>query len=344
MRKTATITLVVIVFVVLVAGIFVWQAGFSRKTLKVFHAGSLTVPFERLEERFEGRYSDVDVQRVSGGSVMLAREIVDVGERADVYASADYSLIPKLMYPKYANWTVMFARNEMVLAYNPEKSRYADEVNSKNWYNILRRKDVTFGFSNPNLDPCGYRTLIVIQLAELYYNDSKIFDDLILSNTAITISEDGGVYHVKTPENLKPNTAKLVIKPKSVELVALVEAGGLDYAFEYRSVAVQHNLKFVDLPKKIDLSSLSYAKFYRRVVVERADGKISIGKPIVYGLTVPRNAPNPKLGIEFVKLVLSEEGVKVFRECGQPPITPAIGIGDIPKELKPFIAFQSIQK
>ena len=87
---------------------------------------------------------------------------------------------------------------------------------------------MVFGFSNPNLDPCGYRSLMVMQLAELYYNDSKIFDDLVLNNTAITISEDAdGTFLMTVPEDPKPNTEKVNIRPKSVELVALVEEVGL---------------------------------------------------------------------------------------------------------------------
>jgi molybdate/tungstate transport system substrate-binding protein len=308
------------------------------KTLKIFHAGSLAVPLEEAESQFEAIHPNVDVRRESMGSIAAVRQITDVGKRGEVLASADYTLIPSMMYPEYANWTVRFATNDLVLAYNPEKSKYGDEITPDNWYDILRRDSVIFAFSNPNLDPCGYRAVMVFQLAELYYGDKKIFDDFILNNTAITISEEeDGTYLIKTPEDMKPNRDKVSIRPKSVELVALVEAGGLDYAFEYRSIAVQHNLAFVDLPEPIDLSRVEYADVYKKVKLETVDGKTKTGKPIVYGITVPKNAENPELGLEFVKFVIGDAGQKIFADRGQQPIVPPEGSGLIPAELKPSI-------
>ena len=314
------------------------------QTLKIFHAGSLAVPLEEAEKQFEALHPNVDVQRESMGSIAAIRQVTDVGKRADVVASADYTLIPSMMYPEYADWVVRFATNDMVLAYNQDKSKYADEITPENWYEILRRDGVIFAFSNPNLDPCGYRAVMVCQLAELHYDDEKIFDDLILDNTAITINEEeDGTYLIKTPEDLKPNTEKVCIRPKSVELVALVEVGGIDYAFEYRSVAVQHNLAFVDLPEQIDLSKVEYADFYKKVKLETADGKTKTGKPIVYGITVPKNAPNPELGREFVKFVVGDAGQKIFADMGQPPIVPPEGSGVMPKELESLVQLESVE-
>ena len=309
----------------------------EAKTLTVFHAGSLAVPLEEAEKQFETQHPNVDVRRESLGSIAAIRQITDVGKRGDVVASADYTLIPGMMYPDYADWTVRFATNDLVLAYNPEKSQYADEITPDNWYEILRRDAVVFAFSSPNLDPCGYRSVMVFQLAELYYGDDELFDDLILDNTAITIREEAdGTYGIKTPEDMKPNTEKVCIRPKSVELVALVEAGGLDYAFEYRSVAVQHNLAFVDLPEPVDLSTVAYADVYKKVKLETADGETKTGKPIVYGITVPKNAENPDLGLEFVKFVIGDSGQKIFADRGQQPIVPAEGSGLVPVELEPY--------
>ncbi len=316
----------------------------QAKTVKVFHAGSLAVPLAEAESQFEALNPNIDVQRESMGSISAVRQITDVGKNADVLASADYSLIPSMMYPEYADWYVRFATNDIVLAYNPELSMYADEITPENWYKILRRDGVIFGFSNPNLDPCGYRAVMVFQLAELYYGDEQIFDDLILDNTGITITEEGeGTYLIKTPEDLKPNRDKVNIRPKSVELVALVEAGGLDYAFEYRSVAVQHNLAFVDLPEQIDLSKMEYADFYKKVKLETVDGKTKTGKPVVYGITVPTNAENPELGLEFVKFVIGDAGQKIFADMGQPPIVPPEGSGNLPDELKSLVNVEHVE-
>jgi molybdate/tungstate transport system substrate-binding protein len=276
------------------------------------------------------------------GSVACIQQITEIGKPGDVLASADYFLIPDMMYPDFADWYVRFATNDLVLAYNPEKSMYASEITPENWYEILRRDDVVFGFSNPNDDPCGYRSVMVFQIAELHYGDAQIFDDLILENTAITISEEAdGTYYIKTPEDLQPNTEKVDIRPKSVELVAFVEEGGLDYAFEYRSVAVQHNLSFVDLPLGIDLSAVEYADTYKKVKVELASGSVQTGTPVVYGITVPTVAANPEMGMEFVKFVIGEPGQKIFADNGQPPIVPPAGSGNVPEELKGLVQLES---
>ncbi len=313
----------------------------ETQIVKVFHAGSLTVPFEEAETQFEALHPNVDVQRETHGSVAAIQQITEVGKIGDVLGSADYSLIPSMMYPDYADWYLRFATNDIVLAYNSEMSQYADEITPENWYEILRRDDVTFGFSNPNLDPCGYRSVMVCQLAELYHGDEEIFDDLILDNTVITISEEAdGTYLIKTPEQLEPNTEKVTIRPKEVELTALVEAGGLDYYFIYRSVAVQHGLNFVDLPVQIDLSEVEYADTYKKVELETIDGKTKTGKPIVYGVTVPKNAENPKLGLEFVEFVIGDAGNTIFEDNGQPPIVPPIGSGAVPEELESLVELE----
>ena len=341
------ILVMVVACVVLASLAFFLFLFFSQEShvrqhgIKVFHAGSLSVPFSEIEEEFEASFP-VDVQRESMGSVQAVRQVTDVGRRADVLAVADYSLIPQMMFPEHADFVIRFARNELVLAYT-EKSSHSSEINESNWHEILRLPDVTFGFSNPNLDPCGYRALMVMQLAEIYYNDSSIFEDLVCENTAITVNESENGFLVEVPAELKPKTSKVAVRDKSVALVAMLEQGGIDYAFEYKSVAVQHNLKFVDLPPQIDLSDEEYADFYGKVSVKTADGKVQRGKPIIYGITIPKNAPNPSLARSFVAFVLSEEGRKTLEECGQEPIVPAVGEGNV-SALRAFGALVSLQQ
>jgi molybdate/tungstate transport system substrate-binding protein len=97
----------------------------------------------------------------------MARMISELGKPADIMASADFKVIDKTLIPGYADWNIRFATNQLVLCYT-DKSRYADEVNARttgptSWPG---KKDVVWGHSDPNLDPCGYRSLMVLQLAE----------------------------------------------------------------------------------------------------------------------------------------------------------------------------------
>ncbi|MDY9927473.1 tungstate ABC transporter substrate-binding protein WtpA [Methanosarcina sp.] len=309
--------------------------------LTVFHAGSLSVPFEELEAEFEAKHPGVDVQREAAGSAQSVRKITELGKEADVLASADYALIPSIMIPEYADWYAAFARNQIVIAYTNE-SLYSDEINAGNWYEILRRPGVNYGFSNPNDDPCGYRTQMVTQLAEFYYNDNQIYDDLILDKTGmIATTEENGTVLVIIPESeaLSPDTSKIMLRSMEVELSSALEMGEIDYFYIYRSVAEQHGFKYVELPPEIDLSSIEYADDYSKVQVEMANGEVVTGSPIVYGVTIPKNAENPELAAEFVKLLLDKSGQQIFIENGQPPIVPAFSEGKeaMPEELQAFV-------
>jgi len=56
---------------------------------------------------------------------------------------------------------------------------------------------------------------------------------------------------------------------------------------------------------------------------------------IVYGITIPKNAENPELGLEFVLFVIGDAGQRIFADMGQPPIVPPEGSGVLPAELAP---------
>jgi len=133
--------------------------------LIIFHAGSLTVPFAKIEKDFEAKHSKVDVLREGGGSTKMARMISELHKPADIMASADVNVIDKALIPEHADWNIWFATNQLVLCYT-DKSRFAKQITAENWYDILSRKGVIWGHSDPNLDPCGYRSLMVLQLAE----------------------------------------------------------------------------------------------------------------------------------------------------------------------------------
>lgn len=341
--KIQATIIVSILAITALGGLYYWST--SRKiALRVFCAGSLTLPFEDIKAQFEADHNNVEVQLEPGGSVTRVQKITQVGDECDVLASADYTLIPSMMMTpnsNYTDWYLVFAVNRMTIAYT-DQSRHADKINSTNWYNILRRSDVKYGFADPNLDPCGYRALMVIQLAELEYGDDAIFEDLVEAHSQITASQAGEVYTIDTnTTEFNPDNKRLMIREKSVNLVTFVQEGGLDYAFEYSSVAKQHGLQFLELPRSIDLSSESYKGTYKAVRVQKTT-EISTGNPIVYGLTIPRNAPNPTLAVEFVEYVINEFGQIVLNDNGQPPVTPAItnDLNKIPSSLEVYVVEQ----
>jgi molybdate/tungstate transport system substrate-binding protein len=319
--------------------------GEEKTPLRVIYAGSLIIPFEEIAKAFEEVHPDVDVLLEGHGSIQVIRHVTDLHEEYDVLAVADDSLIPDMMYPDYADWYVRFAQNQVVIAYT-NQSLYADELNESNWYEILGRPEVSFGFSNPMFDACGYRTLMVIQLAEDYYGNETIFEQLIASNfkAPFPVLAENGTYTIVAPEVFEPQGDKLAIRGGSVQLLALLELGGIDYAFEYKSVAEQHGLRYLELPAEIDLRSPELRARYQTVRVMLGFQRFSSlgierpGGPIFYAITVPTNAPNRDLALEFVRFVLSEEGARVLQRADQPTIVPeADSLEHLPQELSAVV-------
>ena len=316
--------------------------------LIILHAGSLAVPFDQLAEEFEETYG-VEVVTEGAGSRTTIRKVTEMGKPGDLIGSADFRAIEELMFPEFADWYICFATNEMVIAYR-DGAPLADEVRNgeRTWYDVLVNEDVTYGHSDPDADPCGYRTLMVAQLAQRYYYDEA--DDFGLTPD----DNAAGLYDMLFPvpeggdemdRGRVGGAWGEVVKPKETDLLYLLESGDLDYAFEYRSVAIQHGFEYLELPDEIDLSSLDFEDFYATAEVEVTGKEPGItvtltGAPIVYGVTIPKNAPHLERAIAFLKLLLGPRGQAIMAGCGQSPIVPAIASDrdKIPEGLREFVA------
>lgn len=291
--------------------------------LKIVAAGSLLVPFSELESQYEALNPDIDVQVEGHGSIQAIRQVTDLYRKFDVVAVADESLIPDLMYrtsqetgKNFTDWYAPFARNEMVLAYTG-KSLYQTEINETNWPDILAKPDVRVGFSNPMLDAAGYRALMVTMLAGDYYGDQTIFPRVIGNhfNPPLVMENSAQGHMVRLPEVPHPSGQHIVIRDGSIFLLSLLAAGGIDYAFEYRSVAEAQNLSYVNLPPEINLASPDYEEWYAksRVILGfprfSSIGQERDGRPIVYAMTVPSDATHPEEGQKFLQFVLEYEKI-----------------------------------
>lgn len=292
----------------------------------IFHAGSLSVPLEALEKKFESMYPGVDILREASGSQKAARKIIDLRRPCDIMASADYWVIDKLLVPQYADWNIRFASNRMVLCHT-RNSRSAKAINAGNWHAILLDKKIQWGHSDPDLDPCGYRAMMVMQLAERHYNIP-------------------GLYKKLTDSLRREN-----IRPKSVELISLLQTGNLDYAWEYVSVARQHKLEYVDLPSEINLGDSALDDLYGSASVlvagETPGEKMEVrGQSCVYGITLLKNAPNRKAALLFLEFLADpQQGLRILEETGQPALSPCRVADEkmkekIPAGLRRFVVSQ----
>ena len=290
----------------------------KQKEIIIFHAGSLSVPFKQLADEYEKRNPGTKILMEPAGSLVCARKITELKKPCDIIASADYMVIDKLIVPQYASWSIRFATNEIVIAFQ-QKSKYSSEIDSSNWMNILLRDDVTFARSDPDSDPCGYRSVLTFKLAEKYYRMPGLANKLVSKN-------------------------KDFIRPKEVDLVALVEANAVDYMFQYKSVAIQHGLKYTKLPDYINLGDPAKNEIYNSVSLDvtgsTPGSKMTVkGDYINYSLSVLSGAVNKDDAVDFVSFLLSSEGMEIFRKNGQDPIVPfsTEQPGLIPEKLKKYL-------
>ena len=259
--------------------------------LVVFTAGSLARPMRAALDSFSAA-NHVSYELESAGSLETARKLTELGKVPDIIALADEDVFPKVLVPMHVTWYVRFAENRIVLAYT-DRSRYAAEVDSTNWWQVLQRPGLEIGRSNPDLDPAGYRTLMVFQLAERFYAQPGLAAALERAASARNM------------------------RPKEIDLVALLESGDIDYAWFYESMARASDVRHVRLPSDIDLSSADKRDVYSQVAVRVIGSSVTDtvtmrGAPIRYAFSIPLHATHAQLAERFGAYLLSADGRRVL--------------------------------
>jgi molybdate/tungstate transport system substrate-binding protein len=285
MRRALTVTAVLL------------AAGCSgRKEIVVFHAASLRRVASEVAEEFQRREPGWRVRLEPSGSLVAARKLTELGMRADVVAVADVGVIDRMLMPGHASWSVEFAAGEIVLAHL-DHSRFTDEVSTESWPEVLQRPGVRLGRVNPETAPLGYHTMLAWRLC-------------------------GTGAHPGLPQVLAARVAREHLAPDETELLGLLEARAVEYAFLYRSSAEDHRLKITALSPACNLSRRDLATRYAEAEVT-VRGKRLRGAPVTYGVTIPATAPQPAAAARFVALLLDEEGRRLLRRAGMHPLQPA---------------------
>ncbi len=261
-------------------------------TLVIFIAASLTRPMQPTLDAFTAR-TGVVVQRESGASLEHVRKITELHRIPDLLLLADADVFPRLLQPTYTTWFAEFARNRMVVAYTP-KSKHASEINSSNWYEILGQKDVEVGRTDPDVAPVGYRTLLMLELAERHYRKPGL------------------------AKSLEQNAPKRNMRSNAAELAALLAAGEMDYIYDYQSVAESNGFRYVQLPAEIDLGDANRAGAYQGVsanVRGSSPGTTMTvrGEPILYGMSIPTAAPHAAAARRFIEFLLTSDVLRQLR-------------------------------
>jgi molybdate/tungstate transport system substrate-binding protein len=316
-------------------------------TLVIFHHGSPTPAIEAAEKAFKEKHPGANVMREKDDALANMRKVTDLGKLADLVYTDDYSIIPPVMFPKYADEWIRYAHDEMTIAY-AANSKYANEINGENWYKILERPDVKWGIADPNAGPDGYFSLGQIMLSNIHYKDNTIFQKLVGDNTAIRATESGGKYTVDCPENLNPKSSRVIIRPDPETLYPMILAGDIDYAFGYMGSVIGEGpagIKTVKLPNDVNLSDMSLVTpVYNRVQInlfsDKPERKISVTLGAkANGLTIPLNAPHKDAADEFLQIFLGPVGQQALQGVHITPLVPAEtnDLSKLPESLRPLL-------
>lgn len=272
--------------------------SYSDKTLKIIHAGALQRVVETCLEHFHKQNPGLIVETKGVGSREGAKRLLS-GEHYDIIALADHTLFAEFLVPDLVENYFVFAADQMVIAYD-RFSRESQQINSENWLEILLKPQVHFARSDHHLDPCGYRALMVWQLAETFYKKPGLYSEM----------ETACIPHSTYP--------------KSLDLAKALFQGKVDYAFLYSSEAAQQGLPYITLPSKINLSNPAYADYYDQAAVSvesKLPGTNTIihGKPIEFALGLSKNSSYPELAKSFLDLLTGPEGSLILEDCGLIP-------------------------
>jgi molybdate/tungstate transport system substrate-binding protein len=130
------------------------------------------------------------------------------------------------------------------------------------------------------------------------------------------------------------------MRPKEIELVALLESGDLDYAWFYESMARASGMRYLQLPGAIDLGSsehrATYATASVRVIGSSASDTVTMtGAPIRYAFSIPLKAARQALAERFAAFLLSDAGRQTLRTEFLTPLDSADATGDgVPESVR----------
>lgn len=264
-------------------------------TVSVLYAGSLVNFMEQDAGPAFQRASGIAFQGQAAGSVALANAIRDHTKSGDVFISADPDVNRTLM-SEWLSWYVTFARTSLVVGYSPRSRFAADFEEARNgarpWYEILRQPGIRLGRTDPNLDPKGYRTLFLFQLAETYYHQPGLKE--------LVLGPDDNPQQVFPEETLETR----------------LESGAVDAGFFYLNEAIEKRLPYLALPDELNQSQPELASQYAAATFTNNRGQTFKGAPIVYTAAPLRQDRNAKGALAFVEFLLADAGRQVAARHG----------------------------
>lgn len=274
----------------------------SKGNVTIYHAGSLVGLMDDFVSPAFAAATGYSTTLLAKGSVALAKLLVN-GSAADVFISADASVNTNYLMGSdngdLISYYITFGRTSLGLGYSPSSpySDVFDQVSngSLTWYDaLLQNPDMKIGRTDPDSDPKGYRVIIMMELAETYYNTSDLITDILVNAT--------NRQQIFTEENLE----------------TYVAAGDLDVGFFYEvEIGSLSGVKFISLPEEIDLSNPSLNADYATASYTNSEtGTVYNGSASIYTVAVLNNATDMAGAEAFVEYILSSEGQTLLADQG----------------------------
>jgi molybdate/tungstate transport system substrate-binding protein len=297
----------VVYVICLVLGFSAASVAAEEAQVSVLYAGSLGNLMEMDVGPAFSRATGYKYQGEAKGSLLSANLIKEKLRTPDVFISADPKVNQRLMGNENGDlvrWYATIFGNEMVLGYNPD-SRFAAELkkvgtNDTRLYEILQEKGFRLGRGDPELEPKGYRTLFLFDLAEKHYQLPGLAQK-ILNNA-------------EHPTLIFPEE----------QLVARLEAGQLDAGVFYRNEIAEHHLPYIAFPRELNLSEPDLDPYYAGATYVSPQGAKYAGSAIVYSVTIPENARNREGAAALIGFLLSGEGRKIIENHSLRIIPPLV--------------------
>ena len=291
-----------------------------KAKVSVGYAGSLVNLMEKKVGPAFTQSSGYPYVGEGKGSSALANEIKGKISFPDVFISAAPAVNTTLMGASngnYVSWYVPFIRSSLVIGYNPIGKFAADfkaaASGSKTWYSVLEESGIRIGRTDPALDPKGVRSIIMMELAQTYYNQPDLSSKILGTSN---------------------NTSQIF--PEE-ELVARLTSGQLDAGFFYLNEAIDANIPYVTLPTQINMGDPSLNSTYAKASYTNPKTEVvTKGSAIVYTITILNTSKNKAGAIAFVQYLFSSPGQAFFTNDGLSAVTPKIS-GDataVPSQLQ----------
>jgi molybdate/tungstate transport system substrate-binding protein len=315
------VTLAVVALALLAGFVGGWAVGARSPggsaggptTLSITAAGSLAVTFPAIASAFAAATPNVAApvaaQQYAGSLAALAA-VSGLHERFDVAATADYRLIPELLEPQDAGWEIVFASDPVVLAYDPTVAAWQG-VNATNWAVPLATEAARLGVANASIDPMGYNAIFVLQLEGL--------------REGAGLGALYGQFFAGAPGAFaEPRSDRTLLAPET-QAAALLGTHAVGAFFVYRSYAQASGLRYVDLAPEVDLgatndTAIAFDARAATTIVGAAGPSVVRGAPVLFGVTVPSNAPDAFVGELFVAFLLSPRTSATLAASGFAPL------------------------